>query len=363
MSRAHSSAAAASANRGDAAFYLLDGSPGCSAAPGADISFVCCVESGGLEAQAVRMVASLRRFGGAYKNAPVFAVTPRRGPALSVATRASFDALAVTHLPVRPGTRYTWFNFLNKPLALVAAQPHIATPIAAWLDSDLLFTGEPSALGLAADEDFLAFPVECKEMGTTGPGDPYESFWQACGQASGVDVNALPWVTAAETAERVRLYFNGGVFVYRHAGGFAEEYLATCLRLLDARFITDAPGFALGVKEMISIGLAAIKLGLRWRALPYTHNYVMSGGTHRHWYRRENLAAARIVHYHDSMWPPFWPTFLGCLRDTHPEVADWLAPLGPMSNEAAPAARLVARVLRSLRRSQSERYHSSCAVV
>ena len=51
-----------------------------------DITFVCCVESGSLESQTIRMVESLRRYGGKFANAPVIAVTPRFGAPLSKAT-------------------------------------------------------------------------------------------------------------------------------------------------------------------------------------------------------------------------------------------------------------------------------------
>lgn len=47
------------------------------------ITFVCCVESGLLENQTVRMIESLRRWGGRLRESPIFAVTPRIGSPLS----------------------------------------------------------------------------------------------------------------------------------------------------------------------------------------------------------------------------------------------------------------------------------------
>ena len=40
-----------------------------------DITFICCVESGFLESQTVLMIESLRRYGGAYKDLPIIAMT------------------------------------------------------------------------------------------------------------------------------------------------------------------------------------------------------------------------------------------------------------------------------------------------
>ena len=327
-----------------------------------DISFVCCVESGWLEYQAVRMVESLRKFGGRFANVPLFAVTPRYGPVLSRHTRRLFDRYEVQYLrPLRPQP-YTWFNYYNKPLALVYAEEHIRTTAVGFLDSDVVVVREPEKLILGEDLDLLAFPVEIKEMGTTGPGDPYEEFWRECCRILGIDLEALPWITTAQTGHRLRMYFNSGVFVYRRSTGFAREYLRLCRKLMDSGVGTEAPGYGLGFKEQASVAFAVMTLGLRWTELPYSHNYPMSSGIHDRYYSPERLRDARIVHYHDAMWPQFWPTFLGCMRETHPEVGTWLASLGPMTNQSGWGARLLARYLRSSRGRQADRYRASCTV-
>ncbi len=328
-----------------------------------DITFVCCVESGSLESQTVRMIESLRRYGGKFANAPVIAVTPRFGPCLSKSVLQIFDKLKVTHLRSQIKTDYAWFKFLNKPLALVAAEQHITSEAVGWLDSDLLFLNEPEKLELLSSEDFLGFPVECKEMGTTGIGDPYEPLWQAFCRIVGINIEDLPWCITAQTNQRVRLYFNGGIFVYRRSTGFAKNYLDICLQLLDSRIGTKAQGYNVGIKEMSAIGFAVIKMKLLWRALPYSHDYVMLSKTHGEWYREELLKEARIVHYHDSMWPTFWPIFLECLHKTHPEVAKWLVSLGPMRNEAPLQWRLIGQVLKKLRTRSEKTYVQNGSIV
>src|SRR5690606_37796289 len=55
------------------------------------LTVVTCVEAGTLEPMAVRMVRSLRRWGGRYSNVQVIAVTPRWGPPLRPQTRLAFD--------------------------------------------------------------------------------------------------------------------------------------------------------------------------------------------------------------------------------------------------------------------------------
>lgn len=309
------------------------------------------------------MVRSLRRHGGRFADAPIIAVTPRFGPPLSRATVKVFDGLNVAHIRRCRNNPHPWFKFLNKPLALLAAEESASSEAICFLDSDLLIVNEPEDLCLLPSEDFLAFPVETKEMGTSGPGDAYEPLWSEFSRIVGIDLAELPWVNTAETNQRVRLYLNSGVFVYRRASGFARSYMDICLRLLNSRVSTRAEGYGEGLREMIGLGFSVVKLGLRWRALPYSHNYVMTSITHDEWYREGLLREARIVHYHDSMWPPFYRIFQECLRRTHPEVEGWLSALGPMRNYAPPYWRFFSKMLNYTRTRREAAYRRSCSFV
>jgi len=321
-------------------------------------SFVCCVESGFLESQALRMAESLRKFGGSFSRSPIFAVTPRFGPPISRHTLRRFHELDVSYLRLNQPNKYSWFNFLNKPLALLAAEPYVQTPNICWLDSDLLFLNEPGELDLQDGESFAGFPVEAKEMGTAGSEDPHDLVWREFCRLLNIDIEKLPWVTTAETGERVRLYFNGGIFVYRKNAEFAQTYYANCLKLLASPPMTAA-NFTEGIKEMSSIGFAVIMTNLKWRELSYSHDYVMSSFTHNRWYKENALRRATVIHYHDAMWPHFWETFLSCILTTHPKVADWLEQLGPMRNTAPLPWRVATRLLRKKRKMSEARYKRS----
>jgi hypothetical protein len=99
------------------------------AAAAPSITVVCCVESGPLETSTVMMVQSLRRWGGRFADIPVIAVTPRFGPPLMRSTRQRFDELSVQHLRRRLSRKFGWYSFLNKPLALVGAEPMVKTDL------------------------------------------------------------------------------------------------------------------------------------------------------------------------------------------------------------------------------------------
>jgi hypothetical protein len=326
------------------------------------ISFVCCVESGPLEVLTVRMIESLRRWGGAFANAPVFAVTTRRGPGLSSSTLDYFGRLNVRYLYQPVQTPYTWFQFYNKPLSLAAVEEVADTEAIGWLDSDILIVDEPEALFLEEGMQFTACPSE-KEMGTCGKGDRFEPLWQANCRALGINIEELPWLVSEPDGFRIRLYWNGGIFVYRKSTEFGRKYLSTCTRLMEARNRVDGPGFSVGFNEMSAIGLSMHLLALKWRALPGSHNHNINWRSHSRLYREEEFRAARIIHYHDSMRPHFWDSFLQCMEFTHPAVAKWLSGLGPLQNEASPINRLWARGLRTFRERKERAYINSCWIV
>ena len=326
-----------------------------------DITFVFCVESGPLELNATRLVESLRRWGGRFKDCPVIGVTPRIGPRPTPDTLRRFEELGVTYRYAPIAKKHGWFKFLNKPLALVEAETMASTELVGWLDSDLLVLNAPDELDLEPGMDFAACASE-KEMGTTGPGDPFESLWQALCAALGIDIDSLPWITTESEKLRIRAYWNGGVFVYRRDKAFAARYLATCIKLMDARFIGRHPDYGIGINEMSAIGLAVHQGQLAWRALPLSHNHF--AGTAR-WadQSEEAMRDVRILHYHDSMWPWGWEDLLQRLGRTHSEVTAWLSELGPLRNPATVRSRLISRVLRETRNAQEAAYIASCTPV
>lgn len=324
------------------------------------ITFVCCVESGVLEAQTIRMVESLRRWGGQLADAPIIAVKPRFGSPISKKTRQVFERLQVEYLPIRPKNQYSWFRFLNKPYALVEVEERSASEYVGWLDSDLLFVGEPDKLILNDTEDFVACAAD-KTIGTTGSGDAFEPYWKEVCQIVGIDIEDLPWIVTEMEGIRIRLYWNSGVFVYRRNTGLAKSHLQTSIQLLESRIANHNSGIYF--TDQVALGLAMVKMGLSWRALPFSHNYTMSSLIHDEWYNEQQLKEALIVHYHDSMWPHFWSTFIQCMGDTHPAVADWLNRLGPMKNEAAVRWRATNKLLDYLRSQKESAFQKLCRAI
>jgi hypothetical protein len=201
--------------------------------------------------------------------------------------------------------------------------------------------------------DFVAGSTDNGVIGTTGPDSPHEDDWRRLCGLLDIDVDDLPWVVTHLEKERIRLYFQAGVFAYRRGIGFSKFYLDMCIEALDQGF-----GFAHSGEnyiDQVCLGLAVHKMGLRWRQLEPTHNFPMASFL-PHADLPEELATARILHYHDSMTPPFWDTCLERLRPLHPEVHDWLKAREPLTDPSPRLSRLLTQSLRVARGVTRRRY-------
>lgn len=307
------------------------------------ICFVSCVESGLLEAQTVQLAESVRRFGGRFASSQFLAVTPRLGPPLSRATRRRFRELDVQHerLPSQPG--YAWFTWLNKVVALSAAERLSGAEVIVFLDSDVLVLREPSEFALDPGVDFAAAVPDNGIVGSTGPECRWDPYWRAFCDMVGMSLDDLPWVHTKAENQRIRLYFNAGVFACRRDRGLSQIQLELCTRALDGR--AGFPDHYENYIEQMALGLAALRGGLRWRILPCSHNYTMASYLPE-LYDGSEFRAASVLHYHDSMEEHFWTALLERLQKEHPAVHAWLAQAGPLANPAPPPWRLAREALR-----------------
>ena len=340
----------------------IDLSPEQPAAPAVtgepSICFVACVESGPLEAQTVRFAESLRHFGGDAADSEILAVSPRFGPPLAASTRRRFRDLGVRHVRLRSHPRYAWYHYLNTPIALAAAEELTEASIICWVDSDVLIMSEPSRLRLDDNVDFVAGTIDNGIVGSTGPGSEHEADWLRLLALLDIDPETLPWVESQMDHQRLRLYFQAGVFAYRRGIGFSQYYLDMCTQVLDEGF-----GFAYRAEnylDQVCLGLAAHKLGLRWRQLDLSHNFPMASFLPT-FDVPEKLAAARVLHYHDAMQPHFWDTCLQRLETTQPEAYAWLRAREALTDPAPARWRLVRQALRIARGVPRRRYRSRIA--
>jgi len=307
---------------------------------------VCCIESGVLEPMTVRMIESLRRFGGRLASAPVLAVNPRFGPPIAKQTRRRLETLGARYLHVGAQGPYAWYHFMNKVRAVEVAENELpGADVLTFIDCDVLVLDEPADFLLDGEADVSAcVPPDASLAVSTGPGHEREPYWRWMADALGMTLDTIPWIEALDGA-RVRMYLAAGIFAFRRGCGLPRLYRETVTRLLDSNVGIGRNGEHW--LEQAALGLAIVRGKLRWRPAPPSHNFEMTSQSR---YDPRSLREAKLLHYHDSLRPHFWQEFLRRVASERPEHLAWMRAAGPIA--ASPAglpARAVAEAMRMAR--------------
>lgn len=291
------------------------------------LALLLCVEAGRLESQACLLVESLRTFGGPRADLPVHAFAPRPGHGPSDDTAARLAELGVTLHREALNRDFPDYPIGNKIFVCAEAERQLDAEVLVFADSDTIFTGCPDELDLPADVDAAARPVDRRNRGSTGPGDPADEYWTTL--ATLLSVPGAPMVRTVVEDEPIRAYFNAGLVAARRRAGVFAEWEADFRRLMAAGHVPRS-----GVlNNMDQLALAGT-LGRRFervRILSDRYNYPLG--------KRPLLAAplgdcqlADLVHVHYHRWF-HRRDFLGLTRPrlaAEDPVVHWLASRLPL---------------------------------
>jgi hypothetical protein len=271
-----------------------------------DLEFVAVAERGILEAQALLLCESIRKFAGAYAKAPITIVSPRKTRRPTTATLRAFDRLDVDFVGTDIASPCPDYgpSFRVLAAALIARRP--GPRFLAQLDSDTIFLRAPqfSFDGV----DVLARPVDIKGICTLGGDDPSDHYWRELCRLCEVDYEAIPWVTTTVDRCRVRANYNAGLIVVRRDSGVFEKTEEILLRLVGAKRYSHASpaaaprigsghvapaGFRYWGTSQVALSLACTACGATVGLLPASYNVPL------HYY--DELAPIELpvhAHYH-----------------------------------------------------------------
>ncbi|PZV33240.1 class I SAM-dependent methyltransferase [Mesorhizobium kowhaii] len=252
------------------------------------VEFVLIAEAGILEAQALLLCESIRCFAGAYSRCPTTVVSPRSSRRPSLSTLHKLEQLDVEYLPIEIESYDPQYGTSYRIHALAHVERRPGPPVIIQLDSDTIFVAEPDfSLGASAA---AARPVDIKGMCTTGPGDPFDSYWRQLCTLVGVDYEHLPIVQTTVDGQAVRASYDGGLFVAKRACGLFQrtEDIFRQLVAADMKPWTDGPTISTGTgvphgetpaywgTSQAALSLAAVAGNHSVRLLPDTHNFPLN---------------------------------------------------------------------------------------
>ena len=161
------------------------------------LAFVFCVEPGWLEAQACLLSESIRRFGGALADGPIYAVQARGTQPLHRDTIAAFTTLGVRNHVGKFNTQLKNVQTTNKVFAVTEIEQIAVEDFLVFLDTDTVLLDEPAEFLLPEGSDLGVQPTVRKFRGSTGIEDPNDPYWRK--------VYAVCDVRIATTLTRLRL--------------------------------------------------------------------------------------------------------------------------------------------------------------
>lgn len=186
------------------------------------IAFLICTEAGPIENYSLLLVESIRKFGGTFKDVPIYSFEVRDTPKISENTLNTFKDLGVTHIREFLNQKYSYFPFANQPCLGAWAEENIDADVLVLLDSDKVFFNEPQEFLLSSKEDIGVRPVYIKNVGSEGEGDPNDEYWQQIYEIIGVKNNI--YVTSTIDKKKIRAYWNGGMVAAQRSLGFFSKW-------------------------------------------------------------------------------------------------------------------------------------------
>jgi hypothetical protein len=275
-------------------------------------AFLICVEHGRLESEAVLLVESLRAFGGACAEAPVYAFAPRPGlqpEAATVERLEGLDARVIDEPLV--AERFADEPTLNKIAVSAWAERELDHDTLVFTDTDSIFLGEPTEL-MEGDWVAAARPVDRRIAGSRGKGKN-EPYWRKMYDELGV--KGRPFVHTAVGGQEIRAYWNSGLLAARRSAGLFGAWERAINKLYDAGLIpTRWPNFM----DQLSWAAVIADHHDAVRILSETYNYPLR---HRASLTPESveLDLGDLVHMHYRLWfhmpaslekvnPPFDPS-------------------------------------------------------
>jgi hypothetical protein len=294
-------------------------------------AFLICVEQGRLETEAILLVESLRAWGGACADAPVYAFAPRAGEEPGPETIERLESMGTTVVTDSLVGRFADNPTYNKVSVSAWAERELDHDTLVFTDTDSIFLGEPSALA-EGDWDAAMRPVDRRIAGSRGKGKN-EPYWRRMYEAIGVQ--GRPFVETGVGQQPIRAYWNSGLLAARRSAGLFQAWEEALEHLHDVDLVPEKwPHFM----DQLSWAAVTADHHDRIRILPPSYNYPL-----RHRGAVEPEAKTYdlddLVHLHYRLWfhmpeslqqvyPPF---------DSQGERYRWLderLPIEPLVDEA-----------------------------
>ncbi len=232
----------------------------------------------GREVQAYAMAASIRKFAGKFKDAPIWITVPE-GYELCGEVADKLAALVVEYVPISADDVIFKFPYASKPLATAAAESHATGKVdfLAWIDRDGLVTGQPDAF-LLPEEKLLGYrPTDLRNVGSPW-GEPLTPFWQELYTRFKIPIEKAFQFTSVVDEQPMYPYVNAGLLCVRPEAGILRQWKVDFLAHYTApeltKYANESPVYHWLLHQMLLTGTVMKMLAEgQMQLLPWGYNY------------------------------------------------------------------------------------------
>lgn len=318
-------------------------------------TFCTCIEPGPLEQQVILLAETLRAFGGVYADMPFLAIQPRKGLALSSATRKELARLGVDYVRRDLVGEYSWYNNINKSAAMSWAETAIGTDYLTWLDGDMVIVREPE--GLLTESDF-GFAARAGEgyLGSDGT-DVNAPYWRKVSSILGVPYDDTPLIESLPERRMIHEYYQSGVYTVHKDEEVSRRHFDFMKRILDARIASQSCGTY--HYDQVTVSMAA--RGTRRQRelydfkLNYNFNMIKEDSI-----APDMVASCYILHYHGSFYEDSYQKAKPHLAPAPQALKEMIDARAPFIVHLGPAPRLARKAFSLLRERKRAAFAAEC---
>jgi hypothetical protein len=244
---------------------------------------------------------------------------------------------------------------------LAAAEEISESEYMIWLDSDVFVVREPSEFILEEGIDFTAHPSSCHhDIGSTGSTHEHDAYWVQTLKGHGISPTTYPMIPTQPGEEGpMRMYWQAGAFSYRRSTQLGATFLQATDQTMRLNLSSKYSGTYF--HEQIGLAVAVHRQDARYRILNASHNFAVNKLRFDE-VDPQRLENSCIIHYFGSAWPDGFDRLVAVIRQTRPDVADWVAARGPLADQRSFLVRGISRLIRAHRKRRSLSYAEGCRV-
>jgi hypothetical protein len=260
------------------------------------IEIVICTEKGYLESMSKLFIASLREFGGEFKDISIFSYQPRKEFKISQETIAFFEENNVEYVDLELNKEFCHYPFANKILASAHREKHTSAEILIFLDSDVFFFNEPKTFANFGKADVILRPVDIKNIGAENSDDKNAVYWERLYNLLGVKTRRK--VSTTVTNVNIWEYYQGGHIATLTKNNLFRTWHENFIKVMAAEIIPDQ-GISFIEQSVLAATVSQMELNVKNFAKEYNYPLHMENEIKNSNYIVDDFNSLVSVHYHD----------------------------------------------------------------